>query len=297
MFDFRLKVFDTVASRLSFTKAAHELNITQPAVTKHIKEIEQQLNTQLFNRSGNKIELTASGKILRKHTQKLFLLYNDLTFELHQLSRHYKGVIRIGASTTIAQYVLPAVLADFKERFKNIRIKLQIDNTERVEQWLQQQQIDIGFIEGATKNKAFKYTRFLRDEIVLVGKTGHPLTRKGTIGVEDIKAFPLLIREAGSGTLETISFALKPYGIKLNEIETGVELGNTESIKSYLMHSNSVAFLSVHSIFRELQHNMLSVIDIRQVAIERMFYSIQAQGDQSALTQLFLNFTLRYNFR
>ena len=124
MFDFRLKVFYTVAKRLNFTKAASELFITQPAVTKHIQETEKHFNAKLFERNGTKIALTPAGELLLQHTEKLFSVYRDLEFEMGSLAQHHSGILRIGASTTIAQYILPAVLAVFHKRFIDIQPQL-----------------------------------------------------------------------------------------------------------------------------------------------------------------------------
>ena len=136
MFDFRLKVFDTVAKRLNFTKAANELNITQPAVTKHIKEIELNLNIKLFERNGTKIKLTKAGEILLKYTEEIFSVYQKMEFEIGQLQEKQKGTLRLGASTTIAQYVLPPILAEFRKRFPEIQLSLVIQNSERIEELL-----------------------------------------------------------------------------------------------------------------------------------------------------------------
>src|SRR6195952_4965810 len=117
IFDFRLKVFYAVAQRLSFTKAAAELFITQPAVTKHIKELEHQLNVQLFRRNGNSIVLTAAGKILTQYAEKIFQTYTELENELAQLNNMEAGTLHIGASTTLAQTILPKLLAMFKKTY------------------------------------------------------------------------------------------------------------------------------------------------------------------------------------
>ncbi len=124
MFDFRLKVFYTVARRLNFTKAAEELFITQPAVTKHIHEIETYYKTQLFHRNGTKIKLTPAGTALLEHAEQLFNIYRNIEFELAAINENVKGSIRIGASTTVAQYVLPKYLASFKQKFPDIKIEL-----------------------------------------------------------------------------------------------------------------------------------------------------------------------------
>ncbi len=297
MFDFRLKVFYTVAKRLNFTKAADELCISQPAVTKHIQEIESHFKIKLFDRNGSKIKLTLAGQTLLKYADQIFALYRNLEFELNSFNQIHKGKLRIGASTTIAQYLLPPILAEFHRRFKNIKISLLINNTEQIEQALQNNEIDFGIIEGHSKNTSFKYTEFVNDEIVLVARFDHPLAKKEKIKVEELIKIPFLLREPGSGTLEVIAHALKPLGIKISQLQNQMELGSSESIKLYLLHSDCLAFLSVHAISKELQNKEFSIIDIKSLSIERYFYFIQQHGESEALTELFLKFARHHNFR
>ena len=297
MFDFRLKVFDTVAKRLNFTKAANELNITQPAVTKHIKEIELNLNIKLFERNGTKIKLTKAGEILLKYTEEIFSVYQKMEFEIGQLQEKQKGTLRLGASTTIAQYVLPPILAEFRKRFPEIQLSLVIQNSEKIEDLLANQKIDIGLIEAQIKNRTFHYFPFMKDEIVLVSRQNHSISTKNNIKLDDLKNIPLVFREPGSGTLETIDLALKSKNIKLNELNIEIQLGSTESIKSYVLHSDALAFLSIQSILQELKNQTLTIIDIKNLVIERNFNFIIPEGDQSKLVNLFINFCNSYNLK
>ncbi|MCA4781988.1 LysR family transcriptional regulator [Empedobacter stercoris] len=297
MFDFRLKVFNTVAKRLNFTKAANELNITQPAVTKHIKGIELNLNIKLFERNGTKIKLTKAGEILLKYTEEIFSVYQNMEFEIGQLQEKQKGTLRLGASTTIAQYVLPPILAEFRKRFPEIQLSLVIQNSEKIEELLSNHKIDVGLIEAKIKNRTFHYFPFIKDEIVLVSRQNHPISSKISIKIDDLKNIPLIFREPGSGTLETIDLALKAKNIKLNELNTEIQLGSTESIKSYLLHSDALAFLSIQSIIQELKNNTLTVIDVRNLLIERDFSFIIPEGEQSKLVNLFIDFCNRYNLK
>ena len=157
MFDFRFQVFQAVAKRLNFTKAAAELYITQPAVTKHIHELERQFKVKLFDRNGSGIKLTSAGETLLQHTEQLFSVYRNLEFEMNHLSQKHKGKLRLGASTTIAQYVLPPVLAAFHKKFSEIQITLITNNTEQIENALKNSEIDLGIIEGHSKNALIKY--------------------------------------------------------------------------------------------------------------------------------------------
>ena len=293
MFDYRLKVFYAVANRLSFTKAANELNISQPAVTKHIKEIENQLNTKLFDRKGTTIQLTESGKILFVYAEKSRQLYRDLEFAIAQLNKQEKGKLKIGASTTIAQYILPEILAKFNSYYKDINIELVTHNSEDIATLLKSGKIDLGIVEGESKSSYFDYQKFKRDEIILVCKTDHPLVNKN-FKTKDLYDVDLIVREQGSGTQEFIQNQLKKSGVDIQKLNIIMQLGSSESIKNYLLHSEAMAFLSISTILPELKNNQLSVIDIKNFSIERDFNFITLKGEQSDLIDLFRKF-ISYN--
>lgn len=290
MFDYRLKVFHTVASRSSFTKASEELNISQPAVTKHIKEIENQLNTKLFDRKGTSIQLTQSGKILFEYAEKIRTIYRDLEFEIHQINQKHQGKLIIGASTTVAHYILPEILAKFKSYYKDIKIELITHNTEMVSELLEDGKIDLGIIEGESQSAYFDYQKFKADEIVLVAKANHFLANK-TIHLKNLYDVELILREKGSGSLEFIQNRLKEKGIVIENLNVVMQLGSSESIKQYLLHSDALAFLSISTILNELKNNQLTIIDVKNFSIERNFHFILPKGEQSELIRLFLKFT------
>lgn len=297
MFDFRLQVFHTVAKRLSFSKAAQELYISQPAVTKHIHEIENHFKLKLFDRNGSKIKLTEAGESLLEYAEQIFTVYRKLEFEMNNLSQKHKGTLKIGASTTVAQYVLPPVLAAFHQQFRDIKVGLSINNTEQIEQALLNKDIELGIIEGLSRKPVFKYTEFLKDELVLVANSKHPLCKRDELLPHELLSIPLLLREHGSGTLEVIAHALKPLEIKLDQLQVEMQMGSTESMKSYLMNSNAMAFLSIHSILKELRNKECSIIDVEGLKIERFFYFIQTQGQAEALPDLFIKFASHHNFK
>jgi len=297
MFDFRLKVFYTVAKRLSFTKAAADLFITQPAVTKHIQELEQQFKVQLFERQGNQIKLTQQGKVMLQYTEQLLAIYRKMELDLSSFSDMHKGLLHLGASTTISQYVIPSVLAEYHKKYKEVEVKLLNGNTEQIEQALLHNDIDLGLIEGKSKNKGIKYTEYVRDEIVLVSNIDHPLAKRSVITIEELRHIPLLVREAGSGTLDVIAYALKRFGLNFSQLNIEMELGSTEAIKTYLRNSECMAFLSVHSVFTELSNKVFRIVDVEGLTIERFFYFIERQGASEQLAHLFMTFAKQYNLK
>lgn len=296
--DFRLKVFLTVADRLSFTKAASELFITQPAVSKHIRELEEEYKIKLFERNGSKIAVTKAGHLLLQHTKRLFEIYRDIDFDMSALIHEQRGLLRVGASTTLSQYIIPPVLARFHHKMKEVKITLINGNTEQIEKALLEKEIEVGIVEGQLKNKGIKYTPFLKDELVLVCKANHSLAKKNEITKEDLLKMQFLMREQGSGTLEVIEYGLKTFNISLDQLDVQMQLGSTESIKSYLLSSNCVAFISIHAVSKELKNNQLTILDIKNLSIERNFYIVTLQGKSTALVDLLITDILNhYNLK
>ena len=294
--DFRLKVFYTVALRLNFTKAATELYISQPAVSKHIQELEETYKTKLFERNGSKIALTPAGEILLKHTKNIFEIYREIDFDMSSFINERQGLLRLGASTTISQYIISPVLARFHQKQQDIKVNLLNGNTEQIENALINKEIEIGIVEGQSKNQSIKYIPFLKDELVLVCNTKNPLVKQNEISLEDLKAMKFITRERGSGTLEVIEYALKQVDVKIADLQIEMQLGSTESIKSYLLNSDCFAFMSIHAVDKELKNNELIVLDVENLSIERHFYIITLLGKSDSLSELFIqNIGTYYN--
>jgi len=296
--DFRLKVFYTVALRLNFTKAATELYITQPAVSKHIQELEETYKTKLFERNGSKIALTPAGKILLKYTKSIFDIYREIDFEMSSFNKERQGLLRLGASTTISQYIISPVLASFHQKQKDIKVNLLNGNTEQIENALINKEILIGIVEGQSKHQSIKYIPFLKDELVLVCNSKNPFVKQNEISINDLKSMKFITRERGSGTLEVIEFALKKAGVKFTDLQIEMQLGSTESIKSYLLNSDCFAFMSIHAVSKELKNKELIVLDVEDLSIERYFYIITLQGKSDSLSELFIqNLASHYNLK
>jgi len=298
IFDFRLKVFYTVAQRLSFTKAGGELFITQPAVTKHIKELEQQLNVQLFKRNGNNINLTTAGKVLLQYTEKIFQTYTELETELAQLNNIEAGTMHIGASTTVAQTILPKLLALFKKTYPAISFTFTQGNTDYITQQVLAEKIDIAIVEGAAHYPQIAYAPFAKDEIVLVTRANNQLSKKAEINPKALLNIPLVLREAGSGTLDVIFNALAAVQINPKDLQIEIQLESSIAIKQYLLYSETATFLSIQSVISELKYNELTVIEVKGLQIFRTFEFIQLHGKNTKLIELFKRFCLsNYNLK
>lgn len=296
MQDFRLKVFDSVARNQSFTKAAAELFITQPAVTKHIKTLEIELGLRLFDRSSNIITLTPAGEVLHRYSAKIFALYQEAFYELGSFKNQLTGTFRLGASTTIAQYLISPLLAKFYEKNPKIQLNLLNGNTESIENAILEQKIDLGIVEGKKHNSGIRYHDFMEDELVAVTHQNSKFSRLEEINIEEVQYIPLVLRERGSGTLEVLESALKERGIKLSNLKIIMHLGSSESIKSFLEHANCMSFISTKAIQKELQNGQLKIIKINNFKIKRKLSFIHSQGEPEGLAIDFMRFAVRmYN--
>lgn len=292
MSDFRLKVFRSVAKNLSFTKASQELFVSQPAITKHIQELESCYEVRLFHREGNKISLTEAGKLLLKHSEKVLDDYKQLEYEMHLLHNEFIGELKLGASTTIAQYVLPPLLANFIEKHPKVNLSLLNGNSREIETALQEHRIDLGLVEGISRLPNLKYTRFLEDELVAVVNACNRLSLPEEITPEDLRRIPLVLRERGSGTLDVFERALSRFGIKLSSLNVLMYLGSTESIKCFIEHTDCMGIISVRSICRELSAGQLRVLEIAGMPMMREFDFVQLQGKEAGLAQRFMDFAI-----
>ena len=292
--DFRLKVFKTVADRLSFTKAAAELLISQPAVTKQINELERLLGKPLFLRHGNRISLTDDGVRLLEYANRILALYGELRDAFVEEQGAFSGEIRLGASTTLSQYVLPGLLAKFRKLYPDVRVTLFNGNTEQIERQIADGKLDFGMIEGTASNPALHYELFMYDELVLVTSASNTSFTREEITAADLPALPLVIRENGSGTLDVLSRELSRHGLSLRQLHIEMQLGSTESIKHYLFYSDTFAFVSVQAVLDELAANRLRVVEVGDMELVRRFSFVTAHGQRSRLTDLFKQFCLNH---
>lgn len=289
--DFKLLVFISAAKHLNFTRAAKEMNISQPAVSKNIQELEVQAGRNLFERSGHRLILTEAGQLLLGHAMKLTSLYEDMNCELGMLDGVLSGELRLGASTTLARFILPEILAAFHLSFPNISLKMLQGNSRKIEDLLLDKTIDLGVVEGFSDNLSMKYEAFVKDEVVLVTRRGNPKAAgRDNIPTEQLLDFEYVFREQGSGTNEVIHKAITEAGIDWQSLYVKVYLSTTESIKNFLLKTDCFAFLSIHAISKELQSGELEVVEVDNFSVKRSFYFVRPHGVIGHLSEAFRRF-------
>ncbi len=262
MADRRLQVFFMVAKVLSFTKAAETLHMTQPAVTFQVKQLEEFFNTRLFDRTHNKISLTDAGKIVYDYSEIILEHYEKMNDEVKQLTGEVAGSLLIGASTTIAEYMLPRLLGAFKRQFPDINIRLQVGNTETIVAMIENNMIDLGVVEAPVYNKNLEVEVCRIDEMVLIVSIDHPLASKSKISVEELKKYRYISREEGSGSRSVIDSYIKEQGLSYSDLKVEMELGSPEAVKMAVESNVGIAIVSRTTLNKELKLNTLKAIPL-----------------------------------
>jgi DNA-binding transcriptional LysR family regulator len=270
MADRRLQVFHTVARLLSFTKAAEELHMTQPAVTFQIRQLEEHFNTRLFDRTHNRISLTEAGIKVYDYSDRIFALNAEMENAVREITGEISGVLILGASTTIAEYMLPSLLGDFKKKYPEVGIRLKVSNTDGIVSMVENNTIDLGVVEAPVSNKNLVVENCRMDQLVLVVPPEHELSRQKVFNVQQLHNYPYICREEGSGTREVLRDVLHQHGLEQNELNVVMELGSPEAIKGAVEAGMGVSILSRSTVGKELRLGTLVAVKL-DPAIERPF--------------------------
>lgn len=291
----KLQIFKIVANQLSFTKAAEQIFLSQPAVSKTIRKLEEDFKITLFIRKRSSIELTNDGKAFLVYTNKILETYSEMENQFLHRNEKFPDLISFGASTTVANYIIPGVIAKFRFQFPEINFNIKSGNSEDIEELILSQKLNFGITEGNNTNRKLHFKKIIKDEIVLVTNTKNKIFKKGTIDKKGLEKIPMIEREMGSGTKEIIQEVIKKN--RINKLNIVLTLNSTEAIKNYLFHSDDFAFISINAITDELMNNKLKIIDVKGFSIERWFYFVSRTGYRSNLMTYLENYILdSYNF-
>ncbi len=294
MSDRRLQVFHTVARLLSFTKAAEELHMTQPAVTFQVRQLEEQFNTRLFDRTHNRISLTDAGRRVYGFGEKIFQLYSEMDNAVRELTGDMSGVLILGASTTIAEYMLPVLLGDFKAKHPEVTIRLKVANTDGIVSQIENNEIDLGVVEAPVNNKNLVVEVCRTDQLVLIVPPGHELAKENNVSIKRMVDYPFICREEGSGTREVMIESMTAAGVNLSDLNITMELGSLEAIKGAVEAGMGVSILSKATILKELRLGTLVAIDTDPIISRPFSFVHQKQKFRVRSMEELLSFARNY---
>ncbi len=267
--------------------------MSQPAVTFQIRQIEEYFNTRLFDRTHNKISLTEAGRQVYEYAEQIFKLYNELENSVRKMTGEVRGILTFGASTTIADYMLPSLLGDFNKRYPDVAIRLRVSNTEGIVAMVENNTIDLGVVEAPVSNKNLVVQTCRIDQLVAIVPPDHPLAGKRTVSLNDLLTEPFICREEGSGTREVIA----EYVVRISpnaSLDVAIELGSPEAVKGAVEAGMGVSIVSRATIQKELRLGTLVALTLNP-PLERPFSFVhQKQKFRTRTIEELLEFARDY---
>jgi len=283
-----LRVFAAVAEQRGFSRAAASLRISQPAVSKAVSLLERQVGVPLIERAGRESRLTAAGDRLAMRARELFGVETAAEEELRALRGLEEGSLRVGASTTIATYLLPPILARFHEAHPAIVLRVTSANTRDITRALLERRLDIALVEGPVEHPRIVARRWQSDELVVIAPPGHRLVSRRTVAVRELAAERFVVRERGSGTREVAERALSKHGVRP---PAALQLGSTEAVKQAVAAGLGLAIVSRYTVEDQLELGRIALVRLRGVGLGRALTELRVQGRRpSAPAAAFLRY-------
>lgn len=280
----------------SFSRAAKRMLLTQPALTKNIRNIEDCLGVRVVNRSNAGVSVTPEGKILYDYAQRIFRLRTEAGDKIRQLHENDGGDIYVSASTIPATYILPRAMSEFKKDHSDIRVFIKTEDSEEVLNMVLARETEIGCIGKKPHNSKLIVDPVWHDRLILVVPKGHRWIKQGSVAVSDLMDEPFVLREKGSATRDVFESYLKEnQAINVSQFNICGELGSSEAIKEAVIAGLGVSVLSAHAVLRELDSKILFEVPITSCRIERKFYLIHLKQFEFRLHhQIFIDFLKKF---
>ena len=255
-----LKVFVTVIEQNSFSRAAEELFLSQPSVSLHVRNLENEFGAKLLHRSSRQLSLTPAGEALFRHAREILKHYDQAKSEINELHHVVSGALKIGASFTIGEYILPRFLAEVSVNYPNVDISVTIANTEEIAQLLHQNHLDIGIVEGSVTLSDIKTEPFMQDNMLLVVPNGHPLSELSKVSARDLQDQVWILRESGSGTRSFSDDLLKSLELR---VKRSFVFSSNEGVKEAVINGLGIAIISRLVVRKEIAADLIKTVPIK----------------------------------
>jgi LysR family transcriptional regulator, low CO2-responsive transcriptional regulator len=268
----QLKAFNAVINHGGFERATESIQLSQPAISIRIKELEKRFGVELFNRVGRRVQLTDAGRVVEEYAARLLILISEMDQSIDELKGVQRGQLRCGAPTTIAVHLLPRALVKFKKQFADVEVKLFVGSTAEAEKKIVADELDIGLVAGIINNPSqFKIFHYLTDEFVLITPTNHPLAKFRRVALKQIANLPLILREKGSLPRSIIDESFGAEGVSYRCI---MEIASSEAMKRAVAEGLGCSIVSLCSVETEIKIRALACIRISGTPIKREFQAI-----------------------
>jgi DNA-binding transcriptional LysR family regulator len=287
----QLEVFAGVYELRSFSRTASSLRLTQSTVSEHVRLLEEELGTRLFDRLSRETVPTRAGELLYSYARQMLALRSQARQAVDDFLGQIAGTLLAGASTIPGEYVLPAVIGRFRERHPRVAITLQISDSRGIVQAVLDGQVDVGVVGADPGNRGLETRALMPDELVLVVPPGHRWSGRPEVSVDELKTEPLIVREAGSGSRQALERALEATGCSLGEMQIIADIGSTSAIKQAVKAGVGVSVMSRRAADDECRHGLIACVKLKDLVVTRHFYVItHASRSRSPLCRAFLEF-------
>jgi DNA-binding transcriptional LysR family regulator len=287
----QLAAFCAVVERASFSQAAEQLGVTQPAVSLQIRSLEKRLGLQLLDRSGRRVEPTDAGRRLYRSALRLLAQEEQLLAELgEEVEGELTGRLELGASTGPGGTVIPVVLCEFQERHPEVHVALTVSDTQRIVEQVARRELELGVVGAARRHRGVVFEPFFRDEVVLAVPRGHRFADR-TISLDELQNEPIVLMQEGAGVRQVIDDELREAGVRLRDLDVRLELGLQESARSAVLAGYGVTFISRSAVEADVSAGTLAVSRVEGLDASREISLVRASGRaETRVGQAFVDF-------
>ena len=287
----QLAAFCAVVERASFSQAAEQLGVTQPAVSLQIRSLEKRLGVQLLDRSGRRVEATDAGRRLYRSALRLLAQEEQLLAELgEEAEGELTGRLEIGASTGPGGTVIPVVLCEFQQRHPAVHVALTVSDTQRIVEQVARRELELGVDGAARRHRGVVFEPFFRDEVVLAVPRGHRFADR-TVSIDELRGAPLVLMQDGAGVRQVIDDELREIGVRLRDLDVRLELGLQESARSAVLAGYGATFISRSAVEADVKSGTLAMARVDGLDATREISLVRASGRaETRVAQAFVDF-------
>lgn len=290
----QLHTFRMVVERGSFSGAAEELDISQPAVSFQIRALEESVGHRLLDRSGRRVALTEAGEITYRYTKRMMGIELELERELQELGDRIAGPLVLGSSTGPGELVLPRLLGRFAEAHPEVVVRLAVLDTQTVCDRVLEEELELGIVGAARQQRGLVFDPFMRDELVAIVLPGHRFAGRDRLTIAELVSEPLLVQQEGSGVRAVVEQAMRDAGIRDRDLNIAMELGLQQSVKAAVLDGFGITVISRLAVEREVADGSLVALPLEGAGLAREFWIVRHAGrTPRRAARAFTEFALR----
>ena len=287
----QLITFRTVVDKGSFSQAAEELEISQPAVSFQIRALEESLGHRLLDRSGRRVTVTEAGEVVYRGARRMIGLAAELERDVGELGTKVSGRLVLGSSTGPGEVLLPRLLGSFHRAYPQVRVRLQVSDTQTVCERVLDDELELGIVGAARAQRGLVFEPFVRDELVAIVAPDHRFADRGSVTLEELVAEPMLIQQEGSGVRSVVEAAIRESGLRDRDLNVAMELGLQQSVKAAVLDGFGITVISSLAVEREVADGTLVALRLEGPGLERHFFAVRHAGrTPKRVTTTFLDF-------